>query len=91
MNAFAEALGTFGSTVFKWSAVVFLLANGLALAGVLVTRNRELVNRWTPRLVALDLLLVGAGLGVPAVTYCMKAVVSIVSTATPTADVRLPE
>jgi hypothetical protein len=37
-----------------------------------MTRSRHLVNEWTGKLVALDAVLVGAGLGVPLVAGLAK-------------------
>ncbi|MHB1329473.1 MAG: hypothetical protein ACYC2K_14850 [Gemmatimonadales bacterium] len=83
METFADSIGAFGSTVFRVAAVTFLLLNGAAIAAVVLTRNRELVNRWTGRVLAANLLLLGVGLGTPAVTYCFKMVVQAVSSAQP--------
>ena len=80
MESFAETLSALGGAAFRWSALAFLLVNGLATAAVLITRNRGLVNRWTPRLLVLNLLLVGTGVVIPALAYSMKAVVQAVST-----------
>ena len=79
MEALADTLGSFAGTMFRLSAIAFLLVNGAAAAAFMLTRNRHLVNRWTSRLFALDLLLLGAGVGVPAVASAMRLVVSAVS------------
>ncbi|MEZ4457801.1 MAG: hypothetical protein R2882_14820 [Gemmatimonadales bacterium] len=81
MNALAEMFGSFGTTVFRWAAVAFLLLNGGAAAAVVLTRSQALVNRWTGRLVAANLLLLGVGVGVPAVALCLKTVVRAVAAA----------
>ncbi len=84
MDAFAEGIGAFGTTVFRLAAVAFLVLNGAAITAVFLTRNRELVNRWTGRVLAANLLLLGVGLGTPAVTFCLKMVVQAVSSSQPT-------
>jgi len=83
LEAFADGIGAFGSTVFRLAALAFLLLNGAAIAAVLLTRNRELVNRWTGRILAANLLLLGVGLGTPAVTFTLKLVVEAVSSTQP--------
>jgi hypothetical protein len=72
----AESLVSFlsalSSKVFWFAAICFVLLNGAALAAFLLTRSRRLVDEWTPRLVAADALLLGAGLGVPLVSGLAK-------------------
>ena len=46
--------------------------NGAAIAVFAMTRSRRLVNEWTGRLVALDAVLLGAGLGVPLLSGLAK-------------------
>ena len=68
----AESLVSFlsalSSKVFWFAAICFLLLNGAALVAFFLTRSRRLVNEWTPRLLAADAVLLGAGLGVPLVS-----------------------
>ena len=80
MESLADTLGSFAGTAFQLSTIAFLLINGAAAATFILTRDRHLVNRWTSRLVAIDILLLGAGVGVPAVANAMRLVVSAVST-----------
>jgi outer membrane protein TolC len=40
------------------------------------TRSRAIVNRWTGRVLAVNLLLLGAGLGVPAAAFTLKLAAS---------------
>lgn len=80
MQELAELFGTVGSSVFRWAAVLFFLVNGAAIAAFAASRSRALVNRWTPRIVAANLALIGLGVGIPAVTFCLKTVVSAVAT-----------
>ncbi len=79
MDSFALTLGSFAETMFRWSALAFLLINGSAAAAVFLTRDRSLVNRWTARLVAVNCLLLGTGVAAPAVASAMRLVVSAVS------------
>ncbi len=90
MESLAGFLGTLGGTVFRWSALAFLGVNGLAAIAFFVTRDRALVNRWTSRLVAANLLLLGLGVGVPAVAFCLRSVVNAVSVSQAT-EVRLSD
>jgi hypothetical protein len=80
MDAFADSLGALGSTAFRWSALALVLVNGLAVAAFVITKDRLLVNRWTPRLVGANLLLIGTGLGVPLAAQAIKTVISVAST-----------
>ena len=79
MENFADSIGVFGSTLFRWSVVAFVVINGAAIAAVVMTRSRDLVNRWTPRIIGANLLLLATGVGVPAVAQAMKLVVRAVS------------
>ena len=71
-QSMASFFGSIGSTVFWLAATCFVVLNGAALAVFLVTRSRRVVDAWTPRLVAADLTLLGAGLGVPLLTGLAK-------------------
>lgn len=79
MESLTTSLTSLGATAFRWSAVAFLLVNGLAAVGVFLTRDRRLVNRWTSPLVAANLVLLGTGVGLPALTLLMKLVVNAVA------------
>lgn len=58
--------------VFWTCAAGLVLIDTAAVLFVMRTRDREVVNRWTSRVLAANLLLLGAGLGVPAVAYTAK-------------------
>jgi hypothetical protein len=88
MESLAEGLGALGGTLFRWSAIAFVVVNGIAAATMLLTRSRHLVNRWTPRLLVANLLILGTGIGVPVVTYAMKMVVSM-AVASQTTEIKL--
>jgi hypothetical protein len=62
LTAFLSGLS---SRVFWLASIAFIAVNGTAIAIFAITRSRRLVNEWTGRLVALDAVLLGAGLGVP--------------------------
>lgn len=82
MEALSTSLSDLAAGVFRWAAIAFLIINGAAAVGVWITRDRRLVNRLTSPLLAANLLLLGAGLGVPALAYTMKLVVNAVATTT---------
>ena len=82
MESLASSLAALGATAFRWSAVAFLLVNGVAGLGVYFTRDRRLVNRWASPLVAANLVLLGTGVGLPALALVTKLVVSAVSAMT---------
>jgi hypothetical protein len=68
-----------GSTVFTLSAVAFVVLNGVGIAAVLLTRDRSFVNRWTAPFLATNLVLLGAGLGVPLVTLAARTTIAAVT------------
>jgi hypothetical protein len=78
MDAVANALDWLGTAAFRWSALGFLLMNGLAVTAFFVTRDRGLVNRWTSKLVFGNVVLLGTGLGVPILTKAAMLVVEAV-------------
>jgi hypothetical protein len=78
-DSIAQTLGQIGSLTF-WTCMTVLVAiDILAIAAVVQTRSRELVNRWTGRIIAANLLLLGAGLGVPVTAYVARSVVLAVA------------
>ena len=70
--AAVDFLSLLSAKVFWFAATAFVVVNGTAIAILLLTRSRRLVNDWTGRLVALDAVLIGAGLGVPLVAGLAK-------------------
>lgn len=72
-------LGSVGRTAFLWSLGAFLVVNVGAVIILATRRDRALVNTWTSRLLAFDLLLLGTGVGVPMVTTMAKLTVSAIS------------
>ncbi len=67
-TAVLDWLARVGSGAFTYSAALFVLVNGAAAVAVVTTRDRTLVNRWTGRLLAANLVLVGTGIGIPLLT-----------------------
>jgi hypothetical protein len=65
-------LDQISATVFWTCAAGLLFIDLAAVAVVMQTRNRDIVNRWTGRVLAANLLLLGAGLGVPAAAFTLK-------------------
>ena len=68
-----------GSTAFTVSALAFVALNGIAIAAVLSTRDRGLVNRWTPHFLVANLVLLGTGLGVPMAALAARTVIAAVT------------
>lgn len=69
------------STAFTFSLWAFVALNGVALAAILVTRSRAVVQRWTSPWLALNLLLLGTGAGIPLVAGICKSIASAVGSA----------
>jgi hypothetical protein len=74
-------LASVGSTAFRWSVVGFILVNGAAAAAVVLTKDRTLVNRWTGRVLAANLVLAGTGIGIPLVAAASRFAISVVTPA----------
>ena len=68
-----------GSTAFTLSAIAFVAINAIAIATVLLTRDRGIVNRFTPHFLAANLLLLGTGLGGPLAALAARSVISAVT------------
>ena len=65
MSEFTAWLDGTAARVFALSLTLFVVMNTAAVALVLMKRDRGLVNRWTARWLAANLLLIGGGIGVP--------------------------
>jgi hypothetical protein len=78
MDALASSLSDLAGAAFRWSAVAFLLVNGVAALVLWITRDRRLVNRFTSPLLAANLLLLGTGVGLPVLAGAMRLVVTAV-------------
>jgi hypothetical protein len=70
-----------GALAFTVSAWAFVGLNGFALAMLARTRDRALVNRWTSAFLAVNLVLLGTGLGVPLATFATRTALVALSPA----------
>jgi hypothetical protein len=70
-----------GSMAFALSAIAFVSLNVIAVATLFLTRDRGLVNRFTPHFLAANLLLLGTGLGVPLAALAARTVIAAVTPA----------
>ncbi len=84
VDALVAWLDQMGSVAFVTSAGLLVLIDITALAAVAVARDRRLVNRWTGRILGANLVLLGAGLGIPLVAFTTRTVVSVVRPLIPT-------
>lgn len=75
-----------GSTILWWSLGLLVLVDLTALAVVAATRDRALVNRWTGRVLAANLVLLGTGVGGVAASMTGRLVVSMVASVLPSAS-----
>lgn len=79
LDPFVRWLEQTGSQIF-WTCSLLLVVLDVAVAAVVFqTRSRAIVNRWTGRVLAVNALLLGTGVGVPAAMYVTRVVVSAVS------------
>lgn len=58
-------LNTVVSALLTVAVTLFILVNGAFLAGLLLTRDRRFVNRWTKPLVTADAALLVAAVAAP--------------------------
>lgn len=73
--AVIEWLNGVSGTVVRVAATLFVLLNGAAVGLVAIRRDRALVQRWTSPWLAANLLLLGAGIGIPTLASLAKLVV----------------
>lgn len=76
-------LSSISDFVFRTCAILFVVLNVGAIGLVVTTRSRALVQRWTSPWLAVNLLLLGAGAGVPLMAGIAKAAVRAVSSSPP--------
>lgn len=74
-------LDNVGSLAFTVSAWAFVALNGLALAMFAWKRDRAMVNRWTSGFLAVNLVLLSTGLGVPLLTFTARTALVAVAPA----------
>jgi hypothetical protein len=72
MESVANFLGTLGSTVFRLAAICFVIVNSIAIGAFALSRSRRFVDAWTRRIVTIDAVLLGVGLGVPLLAGAAK-------------------
>ena len=72
-----EWLQFIGWTAFWVSVTLFVVINGFGLAMLIAKRDRALVNTWTSRFLAANLVLVGTGLGIPLLTTVSRLAVVV--------------
>jgi hypothetical protein len=89
MDAISSMLTGLAGAAFRWSAIAFVVINGIAAAAIWITRDRKLVNRWTSPLLAANLLLLGTGVGVPLVAHAMNVVVKAAAATSQPTTVRV--
>jgi len=67
-----------GSGTWAWhtALTLFVVLNGIAVAVVVVTRDRSLVDRWTSRWLGANLTLLGFGVGAPLLSSTLQLVIS---------------
>ncbi|WP_310570631.1 hypothetical protein [Gemmatimonas sp.] len=61
-------LQSIGWSAFTWALGGVLLVNGVALLAFIWKGERSLVNAWTGPVLAINIVLVAIGIGVPMVT-----------------------
>lgn len=81
MEMLLDWLARTGSRAFGLSLGAFVLINGAAVAAFFITRDRSLVNKWTGKLLAANLVLAGTGLGIPVMTTVARLGIMAVSPA----------
>ena len=75
LSSLVQWLDNAGSIVF-WTCLIALVAvNVVAATAFLTRRSREIVNQWTTRVLAANLILIGTGAVVPAITYFARTAV----------------
>ncbi len=79
LDSLAAFLDGVSTKVFWFAVTCFVVINGAALAAFAVSRSRRLVDEWTPKLVAVDAMVLGAGLGIPLVSTLAKLGVNAIS------------
>lgn len=68
-----------GALAFTLSAIAFVVVNAIGIGVVMLTRDRELVNRWTAPFLTANLVLLGTGLGVPLATMAARTAVAAIA------------
>jgi hypothetical protein len=79
LGAIVQWLDRVGPMIFWTCAIALITIDTAAVATVIGTKSRELVNRWTGAIVIANALLLGTGVGVPAMMYVTKVAVQAVA------------
>ncbi len=61
-------LKSIGWSAFTWALAGVLLVNTVAILAFVWKRERSLVNTWTGPVIAINIMLIAIGIGVPMVT-----------------------
>jgi hypothetical protein len=84
LAAFAQWLDQTGTTVFWVCIVGALTIDTVAVATVISTKSRELVNKWTGPVLVANALLLGGGTALPvAMRMTSAAVMAVAPSITP--------
>ncbi len=89
MDAFVAWLNSVGWTVFIWSMATLLVIDIAALAAAAMTRDRTLVNRWTGRILAANVALLGFGAAGPAISFTGRMAMGAMTWFVPSSPVTL--
>ncbi len=89
MDAFVAWLNSVGWTVFIWSMATLLVIDIGALAAAAMTRDRTLVNRWTGRILAANVALLGFGAAGPAISFTGRMAMGVVERFAPSSAITL--
>lgn len=84
LGAVAAWLDRAGPMIFCTCTIVLVALDSAAVAAVVGTKSRQLVNRWTGTVLGLNLALLGVGVGVPALMYVAKVAVQAMAPTVPT-------
>lgn len=84
MDALVIWLDRVGSIALSLSISALVILDLAALAAVAATRDRALVNRWTGRVLAANLALLGIGVAGPAVAFTGRLAASVIGPLLPT-------
>ena len=84
MDALVTWLDRVGAIALSLSISALVILDLAALAAVAATRDRALVNRWTGRVLAANLTLLGIGMVGPAVAFTGRMAASVIRPLLPT-------
>jgi len=89
LDAFVTWLNSVGWTVFIWSMAALVVIDIAALAAAAMTRDRTLVNRWTGRVLAANVALLGFGAAGPAISFTGRMAIGAMTWFVPSSPVTL--